>query len=167
MIFVFLFLTYFTLYDRLGPSMSLQMTQYHSLLWVSNIPLCICATAYPFNCWWTSRLLPCPGYYKQRCNESVSGHSHCFYVLGIANSAIVNTGVHVAFWIMVFSRSLLYFNCHFIKQTDFPGGSDGKASASSAGDPGSIPGSGRSPGKGNGNPLQYYCLENPMDKGAW
>ena len=40
-------------------------------------------------------------------------------------------------------------------------------SASNAGDPGSIPGSGRSPGEGNGNPLQYYCLENPMDRGAW
>ena len=50
---------------------------------------------------------------------------------------------------------------------DFPGGSDGKASAYSAGDPGLIPGSGRSPGEGNGNPLQYSCLENPMDRGAW
>ena len=49
----------------------------------------------------------------------------------------------------------------------FPGGSEVKASASNAGDPGSIPGSGRSPGKGNGNPLQYSCLENPMDRGAW
>ena len=46
-------------------------------------------------------------------------------------------------------------------------GSDGKASVYNAGDPGSIPGSGRSPGEGNGNPLQYYCLENPMDRGAW
>ena len=45
----------------------------------------------------------------------------------------------------------------------FPGGSEVKASASNAGDPGSIPGSGRSPGEGNGNPLQYACLENPMD----
>ena len=45
----------------------------------------------------------------------------------------------------------------------FPGGSEVKASASNAGDPGSIPGSGRSPGEGNGNPLQYSCLENPMD----
>ena len=45
----------------------------------------------------------------------------------------------------------------------FPGGSDGKASACNAGDPGLIPGSGRSPGEGNGNPLQYSCLENPMD----
>ena len=46
---------------------------------------------------------------------------------------------------------------------DFPGGSGGKASAYNAGDPGSIPGSGRSPGEGNDNPLQYSCLENPMD----
>ena len=45
----------------------------------------------------------------------------------------------------------------------FPGGSEVKASASNVGDPGSIPGSGRSPGEGNGNPLQYSCLENPTD----
>ena len=49
----------------------------------------------------------------------------------------------------------------------FPGGSDGKASACNAGDPGSILGLGRSPGEGNGNPLQHPCLENPMDGGAW
>ena len=47
------------------------------------------------------------------------------------------------------------------------GGSDGKASAYNVGDLGSIPGLGRSPGEGNGNPLQYSCLENPMDGGAW
>ena len=49
----------------------------------------------------------------------------------------------------------------------FPGGSEVKASASNAGDLGSIPGSGRCPGEGNGNPLQCSCLENPMDGGAW
>ena len=49
----------------------------------------------------------------------------------------------------------------------FPGGSDGEESACNAGDPGSILGSGRSPGVGNGNPIQYSCLENPMDRGAW
>ena len=49
----------------------------------------------------------------------------------------------------------------------FPGGSEVKASACNAGDQGLIPGSGRSPGEGNGNPLQYSCLENPMDGGAW
>ena len=51
--------------------------------------------------------------------------------------------------------------------TGFPGGSDSKASACSAGDLGSIPGLGRSPGEGNGNPLRYSCLENSMDWGAW
>ena len=95
---------------------------------------------------------------------------------------------------------------HNLVSVDFPGGSDGKASAYNAGDPGSVPGSGRSPGEANGNPLQYswtslvaqtvkhlstmretwvrslgwdspgegngnplqdYCLENPMDRGAW
>ena len=49
----------------------------------------------------------------------------------------------------------------------FTGGSDGKASACNAGDPGLIPGSGKSPGEGNGYPLQYYCLGNSMDRGAW
>ena len=58
---------------------------------------------------------------------------------------------------MLYSRSSLVFT----------GGSDGKASTYNAGDLGSIPGSGISPGEGNGNPLQYSCLENPMDRGAW
>ena len=49
----------------------------------------------------------------------------------------------------------------------FPGGLEGKAPTCNAGDPGSIPETGRSPGEGNGTPLQYSCLENPMDGGAW
>ena len=48
-----------------------------------------------------------------------------------------------------------------------PGSSAGEESASNAGDPGLIPESGRSPGEGNGNPVQYSCLENPMDGGVW
>ena len=48
-----------------------------------------------------------------------------------------------------------------------PGGSDTKESACNMGDPGSIPGWGRFPGGGHGNPLQYSCLENPMDREAW
>ena len=47
---------------------------------------------------------------------------------------------------------------------DFPGGSEGKESACNVGDPASIPGSGRSPDEGNGNPLQYSCLENPQEQ---
>ena len=50
---------------------------------------------------------------------------------------------------------------------DVPGGSDGKESACNAGDPGSMPGSGRTSGERNSNPLQYSCLENPVDRGAW
>ena len=49
----------------------------------------------------------------------------------------------------------------------FPGGLGGKASVYNAGDLGLIPGSRGSPGEGYGNPLQYYCLENPTDRGAW
>ena len=65
---------------------------------------------------------------------------------------------------------------HFIGPTNslplgvlagFPSESDGKASVCNAGDLGSIPGLGRSTGEGNGSPLQYSCLENPMDRGAW
>ena len=56
---------------------------------------------------------------------------------------------------------------HIFIERDFPGNSVGKESACSAGDPGLTPGSGRSPGAGNGKPLQYPCLENPMDRGAW
>ena len=59
---------------------------------------------------------------------------------------------------------LLYSCAHF---TGFLDSSDGKASAYNAGDVGSIPGLGRSPGEGNGNPLQCSCLENPRDWGAW
>ena len=49
----------------------------------------------------------------------------------------------------------------------FPGGSDGKESSCNVGDLGLIPGWGKSPGEGHGNPLQYSCLDNPMDRGAW
>ena len=62
-----------------------------------------------------------------------------------------------------------YLWCLFegiFESIDFPGGSDGKASAYNAGAPGLIPGLGRSPGEGNGNPLQSSCLKNPMDGGA-
>ena len=60
-----------------------------------------------------------------------------------------------------------HLNIYIQERMGFPGGSAVKASASNVGDLGSIPGSGRSPGEGNGNPLQCPCLENPMDRGAW
>ena len=61
----------------------------------------------------------------------------------------------------------LFLNFYQIIVLGFPIGSDGKESACNAGDPGSIPGLGRSPGEQYGNPLQHFCLENSMDRGAW
>ena len=61
----------------------------------------------------------------------------------------------------------LYNKSFLTSPSRFPGGSDGKEPACNAGDLGSIPGSGRSPGEGLGYPLQYSCLEIPMDRGAW
>ena len=64
----------------------------------------------------------------------------------------------------------MHIYSHLHNYRVFPGGSVVKSTPANAGDardPGLIPGSGRSPGKGNGNPLQYSCLENPMDRGAW
>ena len=66
-------------------------------------------------------------------------------------------------WLMAETLSGLYTDLRM----DFPGGSDSKVSAYNVGHLGSIPGPGRSPGEGNGNPLQYSCLEYPMDGGAW
>ena len=68
---------------------------------------------------------------------------------------------------LILMNFLINSPCPFACSLDFPGGSDGKASAYNAGGLGSIPGLGRSPGEGNGNPLQYSYLENPMDGGTW
>ena len=59
------------------------------------------------------------------------------------------------------------FLSYILLFSGFPSGSDGKASVCNAGDPGSSPRLGRSPGEGSGSPLQYSCLENPRDGGAW
>ena len=71
------------------------------------------------------------------------------------------------------TQNLSHFICPYFESQIYSvlylstGGPEVKASDCNAGDLGSIPGSGRSPGEGNDNPLQYYCLENPMDRGAW
>jgi len=62
---------------------------------------------------------------------------------------------------------MIYDILAYLCTMDFPGGSDGKRLCLQCGRPDSIPGSGRSPGKENGSPLQYSCLENPIDGGAW
>ena len=60
----------------------------------------------------------------------------------------------------------VFYNINFCILEDFPCGSDGKESACNVGDPGVTPELGRSPGEGNGNPLQYSCLDNSMDSGV-
>ena len=67
---------------------------------------------------------------------------------------------------MGYSKDLGFYSVLYFSM-GFPGGTDGKESACNGGDPGSFPVSGRSPREGNGNLLQYSCLENPMDRGAW
>ena len=79
-------------------------------------------------------------------------------------------GDHLVITPSVLFSSLLDLNkIHgvFLEHLLYSGGSDSKESACNAGDLGSIPGLGRSPGGGNGNPLQYSCLENPIDREAW
>ena len=75
----------------------------------------------------------------------------------------MTTGKTIALIIWTFVSKVMSLLCNLLHT----GGSDGKVSACNAGDSGSIPGLGRSPGEGNGNPLQYSCLENPMDGEAW
>ena len=89
-------------------------------------------------------------------NSSETYYFVCVYV--IQNPAFHSPNSHPP---IIHSRGIYWV------PTNFPGGSDSKESPCNAGDLGSIPGWGRSPGKGNGYPLQYSCLENPMDKGAW
>ena len=62
---------------------------------------------------------------------------------------------------------IIYLDSLLLMNSDFPGGSDGRVSAYNAGDLGLIPGLGGSSGEGNGNPFQYSCVENSMDRGAW
>ena len=70
-------------------------------------------------------------------------------------------------FIIIFFKLKLTHSCHYLRHFYVVSDSDGKAYAYNAGDPGSIPGLGRSSAEGNGNPLQYSCLENPMDGGSW
>ena len=79
----------------------------------------------------------------------------------------MTTGKTIALTRRTFVGKVMSLLFNMLSRLDFPGGSDGKVSAYNAGDLGSIPGLGRSPGEGNGNPLQYSCLENPMDRRAW
>ena len=86
----------------------------------------------------------------------------------IVKKGLSDRKTHQSKWTKLRAYRLIFLCLYLFPRAAFcPGGSDNKASAYNAGDPGSIPESGRSPGEGNGNPLQYSCLENPMDGGVW
>ena len=119
---------------------------------------------------WSARLLcpwdgcPHPGNLP---NPGIPGLLHCrqiLYQLSYQGNPAGISGLQ--------KRQPVFFFSFFLHVCDlltwgFPGGSVGEVSACSAGDLGLISGSGRSPGEGNGNPLQYFCLENSMDERVW
>ena len=94
-----------------------------------------------------------------------SKHNHSILYKNCKKKPYAGAVCKICIFIITIINLKLILIC--MTTSDFPGGSDSKASAYNARDLGSVPGSGRSPGEGNGNPLQYSCLENPMDGGAW
>ena len=94
-----------------------------------------------------------------------------FLEASVLNIFIKQSVYNLALHVLLLKNKLFTIYCWLINTkltfNDFPGGSDGKVFAYNAGGLGSIPGSGTSSGEGNGNPLQYSCLENPMDGRAW
>ena len=137
-------------WSSLGPFMLLQMALLHFFLngWVYSI---VCM-------------------YHFFIHSLVNGHLGCFHVMVIVNSAAVNTRLHVSFQIMVFSRYMSWSGVegsYMVAIRASLVAYIGKESACNAGEPGSIPGLGRPPGEGNGNLLQYSCLENSMDREVW
>ena len=112
--------------------------------WTCQAPL---SMGFPSQECWSGFPFPSPGIFPTK------GSNPLFRV-----SCISRILYHGAIWEFTLSNAL---------PKGFPGGLGVKASVCSAGDPGSIPGSGRSPGEGNGNPLQSSCLEKPVGGGAW
>ena len=132
-------------------------------------------------------------FFKTRTNRQPWARGRCYNIaeqnvaeeilhdIQCKKYATLNKNLFEYYWFTMFvlvsgvqqSNSVIYIYvcvCIYIyieRERDFPGGLEVKASAWNARDLGLIPGSGRSPGEGNGNSLQYSCLENPMDGGAW
>ena len=98
--------------------------------------------------------------------NALSAPSHAILITTVGSSCVfISTGFH--FYRRIVSFYAKRRSYKYIFSRGSPGSSDGKESACPMGDPGRIPGLGRSPGEGIGNPLQYSCLENSMDRGVW
>ena len=138
----------------------------HTRLPRTSPPFRVCSDSCLLS-WWT--IQPSHSLSPPSPALNLSQHQGLFQWVGSSHQVAKVLGLqHQSFqW----KSGLIYFS--YVKITispsfkGFPGGSDGKASARNAWDLGSIPGSGRSPGEGNGNPFQYSWLGNPMDRGAW
>ena len=110
----------------------------------------------------------CPFQLLSFCAALLVDASVIFSISPILSAASICLEL-IKFIVFHFFKILFHISKIVIKSLckQIPGGSDGKESACNAGDLGSIPGSGRSPGEGKGYPVQYSCQENPMDRGAW
>ena len=144
------------------------------------VPRCFHHPKKPCSCYAVTLLVPCP-----QSLAATKAPWICLFWMSHVNGIMQQWFLCV--WLLLLSMMFLrfihavagirmsfLFKCSlslemgFVKPTEgFPGGSDGKVSAYNVGDLDSIPGSGRSPGEGNGNPLQYPYLENSMHGGSW
>ena len=127
------------------------------------LPVLHCSEAAGLMEWW---MVGCP------FEESVTASSRSQYLAGLGQVSPEGCECPECTYLLLCLPKLRFMNQEVememaLLTVGFPGGSDSKESACNAGDPGSIPGLGRSSGEGNHYPLQYSCLENPMGRGAW
>ena len=110
-------------------------------------------------------------YYRHTSFYCISLCRYCllffFFTDWKSVAALLWADLLVSFFLAVFAHFVYLCHILVILKWGFPGGSDSKESACNGGDSGSVPGLGRFPGEGNGNSLQYSCLENSTDRGAW
>ena len=138
-------------------SLSLHLSQHQILLFlIANLisKIVFCCYCFIFTYYFITWTLFVLDFFLQTSQSLVILLRNCFY-LSI-----------VFYWYILFKNFICILLLFSVTRV-FPGGSNSKESACNARDPGSIPGSRRSPGEGNGDPLQYFCLENSMDRGAW
>ena len=133
-----------------------QVTRFHSFKWMNNIPVCVrvCVCVYVSPIFFIHLFL--------------DGHLTCFRILAAVLIILQLTqGCIYLFKLVFLFSSEKYPEVELVIYMGFPCSSVSKESACNAGDPGSIPGLGRSHGQGNGHPLLYSCLKNPRDTGVW